>query len=59
MELIIFAAFFGLLTLLSAIGWVADSRDGVDWTPTVNGVRAPARRPMLPAGDAVHTQISR
>jgi hypothetical protein len=41
MELIIFAAFFGLLTLFSALGWVADSRDGADWRPTVNGVRDP------------------
>jgi hypothetical protein len=41
MELIIFAAFFGLLALFSALGWVADSRDGADWRPTVNGVRDP------------------
>jgi hypothetical protein len=44
MELIVFAAFFALLTLFSALGWVSDSRDGADWAPTNNGVRAPARR---------------
>ncbi len=44
MELIFFAAFFGLLALFSLLGWVVDSRDGADWQPTINGVRAPARR---------------
>jgi hypothetical protein len=44
MEIIVFAAFFALLTLFSVLGWVTDSRDGADWAPTNNGVRAPARR---------------
>ena len=44
MELIFFVVLFGLLTLFSALGWVSDSRDGADWQPTMNGVRAPARR---------------
>ena len=44
MGLIFFAVFFALLTLFSALGWVTDSRDGADWRPSINGVRAPARR---------------
>jgi hypothetical protein len=43
MELFFFVVFFGLLALFAALGWVADSRDGADWQPTSNGVRAPAR----------------
>jgi hypothetical protein len=43
MELLIFAAILTLLTVLSLVGWVADSRDGADWAPTINGMRAPAR----------------
>ena len=43
MELIVFGAFFLVLALLSALGWVADSRDGADWTPTEGGIRR-ARR---------------
>jgi hypothetical protein len=43
MELLIFAAILTLLTVLSLIGWVADSRDGADWAPSINGMRAPAR----------------
>jgi hypothetical protein len=42
MELLIFAAFLTLLTVLSLVGWVADSRDGADWAPSTNGMRAPA-----------------
>jgi hypothetical protein len=41
MELLVFAAFFVVLAVLSALGWVADSRDGADWTPTDNGFRRP------------------
>jgi hypothetical protein len=44
MELLIFAAFFTLLTVLSLVGWVADSRDSADWAPSINGMRAPARQ---------------
>jgi hypothetical protein len=43
MEILIFAAFLSVLTVLSLVGWVADSRDGADWAPTTNGLRAPAR----------------
>jgi hypothetical protein len=43
MELLIFAAILTLLTVLSLVGWVADSRDGADWAPSINGMRAPAR----------------
>ena len=43
MELLIFAAILTLLTVLSLVGWVADSRDGADWAPSTNGMRAPAR----------------
>jgi hypothetical protein len=42
MELLVFAAILTLLTVLSLVGWVADSRDGADWAPTNNGMRAPA-----------------
>ena len=43
MVLLFFAAFFVVLTVLSLLGFTADSRDGADWTSTSNGVRAPAR----------------
>jgi hypothetical protein len=43
MELLIFAAILTLLTVLSLVGWVADSRDSADWAPSINGMRAPAR----------------
>jgi len=43
MEILIFAAIATVLTILSLVGWVADSRDGADWAPTMNGLRAPAR----------------
>jgi hypothetical protein len=43
MEILIFAAIVTVLTILSLVGWVADSRDGADWAPTMNGMRAPAR----------------
>jgi hypothetical protein len=43
MELIVFGVFFLVLALLSALGWVADSRDGADWTPTEGGLRRPRR----------------
>jgi len=44
MALIVFIAFFGLLALVSALGWVADSRDGADWRPTRGGFRQPLGR---------------
>jgi hypothetical protein len=31
--------FFGVLALASALGWTADSREGGDWSPTVDGLR--------------------
>jgi hypothetical protein len=43
MELLLLVAFFIVLAVASAAGWTADSRDGADWTPTVNGNRV-ARR---------------
>jgi hypothetical protein len=43
MELLLLAAFLTLLTVLTLAGWVADSRDGADWSPSINGMRAPAR----------------
>jgi hypothetical protein len=42
-ELIVFGTFFVVLAVLSALGWVADSRDGADWTPTRNGFRTTRR----------------
>jgi hypothetical protein len=30
---------FVLLAVASALGWVADSRDGADWAPSANGQR--------------------
>ena len=44
MELLVFAAFFALIALFSALGWVADSRDGADWRPTSGGFRQPLGR---------------
>ena len=44
MEFILLLAFAALLTLFSLLGWTADTRDGADWAPTTNGMRAPARR---------------
>jgi hypothetical protein len=43
MEILVLAAFLTVLTVLSLLGWVADSRDSADWAPTMNGLRAPAR----------------
>ena len=43
MAILVLAAFLTVLTILSLVGWVADSRDGADWAPTMNGLRAPAR----------------
>jgi hypothetical protein len=39
MELFV-ALFLVLLTLASALGLVADSRDSADWKPSAQGVRA-------------------
>jgi hypothetical protein len=36
---LVFLAFIVLLVVASAAGWTADSRDGSDWTPTLDGVR--------------------
>lgn len=38
-----FLVFFVLLALFSALGWVADSRDGNDWRETVRGRRGTRR----------------
>ncbi|WP_412738987.1 hypothetical protein [Krasilnikovia sp. MM14-A1259] len=35
--------FFLFLTIAAALGLTADSRDGADWQPTVDGFRAPRR----------------
>ena len=43
MAFLVFVAILVLFTIFSALGWVADSRDGADWAPTSNGMRAPAR----------------
>ena len=40
MELLLLVAFFVVLAVASAAGWTADSRDGADWAPSVNGNRA-------------------
>jgi len=32
-------AFFVLIALASALGWVKDSRDSADWKPSAQGVR--------------------
>jgi hypothetical protein len=40
----LFIAFFLLaLVLASAFGWVADSRDGADWSASSDGLRQPRR----------------
>jgi hypothetical protein len=39
MELFLLSVFV-LLALASALGWVADSRDSVDWAPSADGFRA-------------------
>jgi hypothetical protein len=44
MELLALLAFFLLLTLASALGWTADSRDGADWKPSNDGRRRPRLR---------------
>ena len=44
MELLFFAVLLTLLTIATLAGWTADSRDGADWKPTSNGMRAPAQR---------------
>jgi len=36
-------ALFLVLVAAAALGWVADSRDGADWTPTLDGVRQSRR----------------
>jgi hypothetical protein len=33
-------AFFVIIALFSALGFVADSRDSADWKPSVDGMRA-------------------
>jgi hypothetical protein len=43
MELIVLA-FLVMIALVSALGWVADSRDGADWRPTRDGFRQPPGR---------------
>ena len=44
MEIVLFIVFLVLLAAASAAGLTADSRDGSDWAPTVDGRRAPRRR---------------
>jgi hypothetical protein len=44
MELLFFAVLLTVLTIATLVGWTADSRDGADWQPTNNGMRAPAQR---------------
>jgi hypothetical protein len=34
------AFFFVLIAIVSALGFVADSRDSADWKPSANGTRA-------------------
>jgi hypothetical protein len=36
---LVLLAFIVLLTVASAAGWTADSRDGPDWAPTLDGTR--------------------
>jgi hypothetical protein len=38
MELFILSVLV-LLAIAAALGWVADSRDGADWTPSNGGFR--------------------
>ncbi|HYN95688.1 MAG TPA: hypothetical protein VES42_17735 [Pilimelia sp.] len=42
MELLLLIVLFALLSLASAVGWTADSRDSADWKPSHAGQRAPA-----------------
>ncbi|HEX8344925.1 MAG TPA: hypothetical protein VF657_09300 [Actinoplanes sp.] len=44
MELVYLMLFFLLIAAASAAGLTADSRDGADWAPTVDGRRASRRR---------------
>jgi hypothetical protein len=39
MELLFFLAFVVLLSVASALGWTADSRDSADWKPSHEGRR--------------------
>lgn len=39
MELVLLL-FLLALGVASALGWTVDSRDGADWRPTADGVRA-------------------
>jgi hypothetical protein len=41
MEILVFFALLVLLGFASHRGWTVDSRDGADWQPTNDGVRAP------------------
>jgi hypothetical protein len=41
---IFFLVFLLLMAAASAAGLTADSRDGADWKPTVDGFRAPPLR---------------
>ena len=36
---LLFFSFFAFLALASALGWVVDSRDGADWSPSADGFR--------------------
>jgi len=36
---LVFALFLLLLVTASIFGWVADSREGGDWSPTADGLR--------------------
>ena len=38
MEFLVLLVFFALLAAASVAGLTADSRDGADWTPTVDGL---------------------
>jgi hypothetical protein len=39
MELLVLVLFFVLLAVAGMVGWVSDSRDYADWTPTDAGFR--------------------
>lgn len=41
--MIVFLIFLLLLALASAAGLTADSREGGDWSPTLDGRRVPRR----------------
>jgi hypothetical protein len=45
MILFVLFVFLALLAAASAAGLTADSRDGADWTPTVDGRRRPPGAP--------------